>query len=1025
MTVVIVFLFSIIGCLYEKTEAAQSVRTLENSPALESLMEQSTSFILARHYQMGGSQYSYTQALTDESDHGPADMPGWVSDPVFIPGSKMMFVELKKKGNKVQVSETVLIDSPEGVVRDPEVSTDGSKLLFSWKKSTRDEYHLYEMNLNSKEITQITFGSGAADIEPRYLPDGRILFNSTRCVQTIDCWYASVTNLFICEADGSNIIRLTYDQVSLTYPTVTSDGRVIYTRWEYNDKTALFAQGIFQMNPDGTNQTELYGNQKSFITSLLHTREIPGTEGKYLSIASGHHTKQAGKLVCIDISEGRNDKDAITFINKDKYCMLMNETDEYGQKGAVYKYPYPITKNLFLVSYASNGWDENYYKTQFGIYLMDMNGEGIELVSSGDIPASQIVPIQTRTLFNRASMVNYGTNTGTYYVADVYQGEAMKGIERGTVKYLRVVALSFRAYSIGGNEAFGSGTASMYTPISTGNGSWDVKRVLGVVKVEEDGSAMFKVPSETPVYFQLMDEKGSVIQTMRSWSTLMPRETFSCVGCHEDKNTTPSAANTVTSAMKKGVQELQPDVWQNAETHDPYNVEEGFNYLKEIQPIIDKSCIKCHTDTDEAYDAINMTIQTKKKYTDNAAVPVSLKGDLLTGDREEKKYPLSYLVLTQSWLTFNEHYYWTAYPEKNTLTTWYAAQSRVEQFKPYTYGSSKSKLMDMLRSGHGNLAENQIKTFAAWIDLGVPAFGSYTQNAVWDNDAQRKAEEETNKREYYDMLDKYAKKARAAGGTLLGESVQITYQKSDGSSYKVSSAKMAILQIPTKLSAGDKVTVTLPKGQKYLMFTLSSRIGESMIYVPDGVFIYTVPDLSKAYPERVQYYENNTVVARLPDESELKEEHNIANNPYDLYEQSGAYPHVTASKSHSDEDFFKARNIIDGFTGNQGSGEYPYQSWQPEVGDGSNIKIDFGRIVSLDNMNIRIRSAKGDTYIVHATLEFSSGQTLDVPLSDSIDMQSISLPNIDTSYVIIRDIQLAQKGRTIGIAELQFYGVEK
>lgn len=998
--------------------AERNIYTVDNSPMLETLMEKATSFILARHYQMGGSQYAYTWALTDESDHGPANMPAWVNDPVFLPGSQMVRVELTKKGNKVNVSETVLIDSPDGVVRDPEVSTDGNRLLFSWKKDVRDEFHLYEMNLQNKEITQLTFGAGAADIEPKYLPDGRIIFCSTRCVQTVDCWYTSPANIFVCDADGSNIIRTTYDQVSLTYPTVTSDGRVLYTRWEYNDKSALYAQGIFQMNPDGTNQTEVYGNNKSFITSLLHTREIPGNSGKYMAIAAGHHTKQAGKLVIVDINKGRNSKDAITFINKDEDCLLINEVDEYGQKGALYKYPYPITEDLFLVSHAPNGWDQSYYQTPFGIYLMNTAGEGVELIPSGEYPSSQIVPIMNRILFNRASTVDYTKDSGIYYVSDVYQGEAMKGIERGTVKSLRVVSLTYRAYSIGGNEAFGSGTSSMFSPISTGNGAWDVKTVLGVVPVEEDGSAMFRVPSETPVYFQLLDAQGCVVQTMRSWSTLMPNELYSCVGCHNDKNSTPDASATVTMAMQKGVQDLKPDVWQD---ESDLNSKTGFDYLSEIQPILDSSCVRCHTDTGEAYDRINMQLQTKQKYSDDPGTPVSLKGDTLVGDREKKAYPLSYLVLTQSWLTFNDYYYWTARPEKNYLTTWYAAESRVELFKPYTYGSHNSKLIQMLRSGHGKLTEKQICAIEAWIDLSVPAFGSYDRNAVWDDDDRRKAEEETNKRNYYNMLDQVAKRARA--NVSVDVEVSVSYIASNGSKFSTKGKEMAILNVPQQLSAGDKVTVTLPKGERYLMFTLSSRMGEALVYVPDGVFTYTVPDLTQAYPTRVSIYGSNNIVARVPTDDELAEYRNLALNPYDAANSNAAYPHVTASTTRSGGEYYEARNAIDGFTANGGSGKYPCQAWEAESSGNATFKVDFGRTVTIDRMDIRIRADKGDAKVAQVVLEFDNGQKQTVTLSQSLDMQTIRFEKTNAKSVTIRDIQLSGSGK-LAISEVQFFGTE-
>ncbi len=586
--------------------------TLKSSSLLDDLMDQYTSFIVVKHKQLGGSHYAYTEAVSDTYDSGA---PNGEETTMFRPGSQMVLVELEKNGDSVTRTETVLLESETGVIRDPDVSVDGTKVLFSWKKEEKtDDFHLYEYDLITKKTRQLTFGLGVADTEPKYLPDGNIVFSSCRTIQTVDCFKVPVSNLYLCGPNGENIVRVGYDQVHTTYPTVTEDGRVLYTRWDYNDRNQLFVQGVFQMFPDGTGQTEVWGNNANFPTTLLHTRPVKGVSDKYLSIASGHHVRQAGKLVVLDTSVGRNDPDAVTLVFPDGYYGKDESVDHYGEKGPLYKYPYSISEDQFLVSYAPDGWISMSNATpsaDFSIYLMDMDGNKVNLVpGTPEYPASQIVPVTTRTLFERASMVNFSGNTGTFYVGNVYEGEGMEGVKFGTAKYLRVVALDYRAFAIGHSDTFGIdsmryATGDPLSAISTGNGSWDVKRVLGMVPIEADGSALFKVPSETPVYFQVLDAEGQVIQSMRSWSTLMPGETFSCVGCHEDKNTVPPAVSTTTIAMAKGVQELQPEPWQTGEgyeDYDPYEDSRGFSYLEEIQPILDESCVKCHNNQAEAFD---------------------------------------------------------------------------------------------------------------------------------------------------------------------------------------------------------------------------------------------------------------------------------------------------------------------------------------------------------------------------------------------------------------------------------------
>lgn len=578
--------------------------------AYAAMQKESSSYIIARNKPLGGSHYAYTEGVSDDTGSPEGNESN------FRPGSELVLMNIVSVDKVLKTEETVLLSSSSGVLRDPDVSTDGTTLLFSWKKNSSDDFHLYTMDLTvsnpSSTVKQITFGSGVADIEGKYLPNGKIVFNSTRCIQNVDCWKVPVSNLYICNADGSNMIRVGYDQVHTTYPTVTSDGRVIYTRWDYNDRSQMFVQGVFQMMQDGTNQTELFGNNTCFPTTLLHTREIPGTSSKYVSISSGHHTWQSGKMVIVDVSVGRNDADAVTYPfpadGQDKNIHV----DGQNQGGPQYRYPYALNEKEFLVSYCPTGWSSSKENTPFGVYYMNSEtGKQIPVcTANGNVAASQLVPIKSRDLFSRPSMVNYGVSTGTVYIGNIYEGDGLKDVPVGEAKYLRVVELEFRTSAIGGTVAAGTGSADIFDPIAAGNGAWDIKHVLGIVPIEADGSALFKVPSETPIYFQVLDKNGELIQSMRSWTTLMPNETFSCVGCHEDKNTTPPLSATTTMAMKKGVQLIQKDLWMTGEEYedyDPYTDADGFSYLENVQPILNESCIACHNDSDTAREKTGTT----------------------------------------------------------------------------------------------------------------------------------------------------------------------------------------------------------------------------------------------------------------------------------------------------------------------------------------------------------------------------------------------------------------------------------
>ena len=228
---------------------------------LKALRERAPRFVFTKHPTIRPSFFAYTEGQSDAQ-----------AERHFHPGSALCRFELDGLHGRV----TTLLEDPTGAIRDPAVSYDGQRVLFAWKKSlNEDDYHLYEMELASGKIRQITFGLGFADYEPAYLPNGDLIFASTRCVQTVDCWWTEVSNLYTCNADGRYLRRLGVDQVHTVFPTVMDDGRVIYTRWDYNDRGQVFPQALFQMNMDGTGQTEFYGNNSWFPTTIAHAREHP------------------------------------------------------------------------------------------------------------------------------------------------------------------------------------------------------------------------------------------------------------------------------------------------------------------------------------------------------------------------------------------------------------------------------------------------------------------------------------------------------------------------------------------------------------------------------------------------------------------------------------------------------------------------------------------------------------------------------------------------------------------------------
>ena len=689
---------------------------------LRTLLERAPRLVFTKHHTVMPSFFAYTEGLSDAQ-----------AERHFVPNAALCLLEM----DGIYGREKVLVNDPTGAIRDPAVSYDARRVLFSWKKSLDgDDYHLYELDLDSQRIRQLTSGPGFADYEGCYLPNGDLVFASSRCVQTVDCWWTEVSNLYTCDRDGKFLRRLGFDQVHTLYPNVLDDGRVVYTRWDYNDRGQIFPQGLFQMNPDGTGQTEFYGNNSWFPTTIAHARGIPGTQ-KIAAIFMGHHTPQAGKLGVLDPARGRQENEGAQLIAPVRPTPAV-KVDSYGQEGDLFQYPYPLNESELLVTYAPNGWQHDQGRpmpAHFSVYWMDWAGHRELLVSDAQLPCNQAVPLAPRIqTHSRPSTVDYRKTNGTYYVQDVYQGLGLESVRRGAIKSLRVIALEYRAAGVGENYSDGpAGGALVCTPISVGNGSWDVKVVLGNAKVHADGSAFFSVPARTPVYFQALDEKGYVAQTMRSWSTLQPGENQACVGCHESKNSAPpAAAYAKTLALQAGPQTLEPFC----------GPARGFSYAKEIQPIWDRHCVACHNDRNLPRPPRNPPPGPRAPELAGGMIKAfSLLGDPVLDEVARRQWSESYLALTGA--------YRKDVPDarnallgncEGRLVNWVSSQSVPSRLPPYSAGAARSGLLTLLESGHGGaqLGREELEKIACWIDLLVPYGGDYFEANAWSEADQRK-----------------------------------------------------------------------------------------------------------------------------------------------------------------------------------------------------------------------------------------------------------------------------------------------
>ncbi|HPO16924.1 MAG TPA: SUMF1/EgtB/PvdO family nonheme iron enzyme [Candidatus Hydrogenedentes bacterium] len=561
---------------------------------------------------------------------------------------------------------------------DVDLHFDGKRILFSMPGSN-GRCQIWEIRMDGSGLRQVTVGEedDVDNYDACYLPDGRIIFSSTANYQGVPCvsGYDSVANLCIMNADGTGVRQLCFDQDHNWCPTVLNNGRILYTRWEYTDTPHSNTRLLFHMNPDGTEQMEYYGSNSYWPTSVMYARPIPSHPTKVVAIVTGHHgVARMGELVVFDPALGRREAEgavqripgfgkAVDPVIKDTLA------DDSWPK---FLHPYPLSDNYFLVACQPAPL------ALWGIYLADVFDNLLLLREEPGYVLFEPIPVRATPMPPLIpDKIKPGEKEAVVYLTDVYAGQGLAGLPRGSVKSLRLISYVYAYRKTGGLL----GVIGM-------DGPWDIKRVLGTVPVAEDGSALFRVPANTPISIQPLDEKGRALQLMRSWFTAMPGETVSCLGCHEPQNSTPSAKSTTASRGS-------PDAI--AAWRGPVR---GFGFSREVQPVLDRYCLSCHDGTQKDRPDLRGTEQItdwKSMYAGN--------GGKLGG-----KFSAAYASLHR-------------YVRRSGI------ESDYHLLAPMEFHASTTELAQRLEKGHHGvvLDKEAWDRLNTWIDLNAPFHGTWTE----------------------------------------------------------------------------------------------------------------------------------------------------------------------------------------------------------------------------------------------------------------------------------------------------------
>jgi len=579
----------------------------------------------------------------------------------------------------------------------PELTYDGKTVYFAYVECEGDTrhidhldhanrghwergrcYHLFKVNVDGSGLEQLTDGTWN-DFDPHPLPNGRVMFITERRGGYLRCGRACPSyTVFDMKSDGSDIRMLSPHENNEWHPSVTHDGMILYTRWDYVDRHGCVAHHPWVMTPDGRDSRAMHGNfsvKNQRADMEMDLRAIPGSH-KISGTATPHHGQAYGSLIIYDPSIP--DDDALGPVKRLTPDVAFPESQGGKQ---VYGTPWPLSENYYLCVYDDGMRDgggrqgQKHESGNYGIYLVDAFGNKVLIYRDPEVACLSPMPLRPRTMpplvpAQSDRLAENPPREGTMAVMNVY--DSLRPWPQGTsIKALRIY------------QTYPSSVPSGYAPHETGRRIAEAgdsvnlaRRILGTVPVEEDGSAYFKVPALREVYFQALDEDGLAVQSMRSATWVQPGEHLTCQGCHEPRDRTPPAQARVPLALQRPPSTPEPDV-------DGTN---PFSYPRLVQPVLDRHCVACHAEHDDA-------------------PPL---------DREIVRWSRGGTRVYRSYATLIEKYaFWRYGDHYRTI--------------PGKFGAKASKLYPLLKDGHYDvkLTDEEMHRITVWLDSVSNFYGVY------------------------------------------------------------------------------------------------------------------------------------------------------------------------------------------------------------------------------------------------------------------------------------------------------------
>lgn len=700
-----------LDALESNAEADRNVRPTDLDSLRREMLVEANPLLQGREIVFARRHTYDSQHYYDDYYHGPTE---W--------GGNLTGLDLATGRTRDLVPEL------EGGIFDRfDLSHDGKRVLFGYRARKPDGYRIWEANLDGSGLRQVTFppedeperierhsayskaaleadprlyGHWTDDMHPCYLPDGRIVFVSSRSEVSVLCGGHSLTctTLFRMDPGGGNLFQLSQGALTESTPTMLDDGRILYTRWEYVYKGIAAVQSLWAMRPDGSGSEEIYGHNIENPGVFFAGRQIPGRPDLLVASGVGHEPLAVGSICLIDRAKDRRTRDAMTSLTPEIETRglrglfhLRNGRWVEDVYGSFYCDPYPLNDKFFLVSHTP---DQRYNDPKaYGIWLLDAFGNRVLIHQDPAMSCFQPMLAKERPLEPKlpglAAESGGEKDEATAMLVDLYRN--LPGVEPGTVKYLRVMEQIPRSW-VASQIQPGDTVPGQAPAISLHTHIW-VSVLLGIVPVEPDGSALFKVPARRNVYFTALDENFLEVQKMRSFVNFQPGEARSCVGCHDPRDGTPQTGAPL--AVLHPPRDIAPQPGDAGPR--------PIHYASDVQPVLDRHCVSCHNG-------------------DKQDGGLDLSGALT------EHFSQSYENLLRKGLVhFIQEWTGPAPGKGGPAFVNNGSMLHAAAVPPYTYGSHRSRLIEVLRQGHHDVAlprEDFIR-LATWVDANAPFYGSY------------------------------------------------------------------------------------------------------------------------------------------------------------------------------------------------------------------------------------------------------------------------------------------------------------